>query len=86
MHSILDKTLKARAEELSKPSGTVRNDEYGGGVDSTLEGDGDNDDGHKKRKHLAETKAAEIRVVRNVKELWDPPNLEKFKAEIFDKE
>jgi len=40
--------------------------------------EGTDDDQHKKDFELALTKAAEIRIVRHVKELLDPPNLDQF--------
>ena len=36
-----------------------------------------------KERHLKQTKAAEIRVLRNIEALKDPPSVEKFKARRF---
>ncbi|KAJ9618339.1 pyridoxal kinase, variant [Exophiala oligosperma] len=67
MHMVLEKTMKARDEEISKfgqsPGASV------GGV----EGLGtENSDSEAKRRYLAETKAAEVRAVRNAKDLVHP--------------
>ena len=37
----------------------------------------------KKERHLKQTKAAEIRVLRNIEALKNPPSVEKFKARRF---
>lgn len=39
-----------------------------------------------KKSHLRRTKAAEVKVVRNVKDLLDPPELEKYRAQAVDVE
>jgi len=38
------------------------------------------------RMHLLKTKAAEVRVVRNVRDLLDPPEVERYKAMAVDEE
>ncbi|KIW14760.1 pyridoxal kinase [Exophiala spinifera] len=67
MHMVLEKTIKARDEELSKfgqsPGASV------GGVEGL---GAENSDGEAKRRYLAETKAAEVRAVRNAKDLVYP--------------
>jgi pyridoxine kinase len=45
------------------------------------------EDGEKnkeKKSHLRRTKAAEVRVVRNVRDLIDPPDMEKYRAQAVD--
>ncbi|EXJ81613.1 pyridoxine kinase [Capronia coronata CBS 617.96] len=74
MQMVLEKTLVARDEEMRRfgqsPGASV------GGV----EGQGnDGNDSESKRRYLAETKAAEVRVVRNAKDLVHPE--ERYKAE-----
>jgi pyridoxine kinase len=59
MHSVLENTLKARDEELRT---SVADEE-------PIE---DNEEARQKREYLRRTKAAEVRLVRNVKFLRDP--------------
>lgn len=72
MQTVLEKTMKARDEEMQRfSSGSM------GGVDGE-----DGGDGQGKRKYLAETKAAEVRVVRYARDLLDP-NL-RYQAEALE--
>jgi pyridoxine kinase len=74
MQMVLEKTVKARDEAMK------RFDAEGGGKTESVEvgWEGVNGDLEEKKRHLAETKAAEIRVVRNVADLRSPEV--KFKA------
>lgn len=81
MQMVLEKTLGARDEELAALMGRGKEMAVFGGVDVAGYGgesddDDDDDDGNGgeegKSRHLAETKAAEVRVVRNVGDLWAP--------------
>ncbi|KAI1612987.1 pyridoxal kinase [Exophiala viscosa] len=73
MQMVLEKTITARDEEMSKfglsPGASV------GGVEGLGATDSDSED---KRTYLAQTKAAEVRVVRNAKDLVYPE--ERYKA------
>lgn len=73
MHMVLEKTIKARDEEMSRfglsPGASV------GGVEGQGAPESDSED---KRRYLAQTKAAEVRVVRNARDLVCPE--ERFKA------
>lgn len=75
MHAVLKKTAEQRAEILGEKSV---------GLTDALEDDDDNlsEDDQKKR-HLRSTKASEVRVVRYVEELRNPPSLDglTFKAQ-----
>jgi pyridoxine kinase len=75
MQAVLEKTMKARYEELVKwgerPEASTSGAE---GVDGA--------DGEGKRKYLAETKAAEIRLVRNTIHLLEPKD--RYKAEALE--
>jgi pyridoxine kinase len=71
MQMVLEKTVKARDEAMKKFDG-----EGGGKTDSVGGVNGEDSEG--KKRYLAETKAAEIRVVRNVADLRSPEA--KFKA------
>lgn len=64
MHEVLRKTMDSRNEEIARWESRV------GGRDA-------NED--EKRKHLVRSKAAEVRLVRNLPDLRDP--IVKFKAE-----
>ena len=74
MHLILEKTMKARNEEMRvwEEAETMRNGvgEHGSEEEAL--------DALEKRRHLAKSKAAEIRLVRNVRDLLEPEN--RFKA------
>jgi len=77
MHAVLGKTAKAREAEvtrLDKAKDSALNEGKGAeaGIDQS------------KERHLKLTKAAEVRVVRNVKDLLDPPDVERFKAQDLD--
>lgn len=65
LQMVLEKTLAARDAEISSISihGTEMSSSTG--VDMGV-------NGGSMRRHLAETKAAEVRLVRNVKDLWQP--------------
>ncbi|PNS20421.1 pyridoxal kinase [Sphaceloma murrayae] len=63
MHAVLEKTMKAREEEVKKMEQEVQGHESG-----------------EKKKHLRLTKAAEVRVVKNVKDLISPQAAEKFEV------
>ncbi len=71
MQMVLEKTMHARDRELA---GLVE----GGKGMSSSSGVEVGDGGEEKRRYLAETKAAEVRVVRNVRDLWCPE--ERYKA------
>ena len=78
MQGVLEKTMRARDEVVNK---VVGGEEEGGkegsqghGVDGVQSGG----DGEGKKRHLAVTKAAEVRVVRNVEDLKRPG--ERFRA------
>jgi pyridoxine kinase len=75
MQMVLEKTMQARDEEMKSfgqgPGASV------GGVD----GEGGTDD-EAKRKYLAETKAAEVRVVRNARDLMMPED--RYQAQALD--
>ncbi|KAJ5902651.1 hypothetical protein N7495_003179 [Penicillium taxi] len=70
MHSVLEKTMLARDAELS--------------ANSSVENGKLNADEQQKQEHLRRTKAAEIRLVRNVRFLREP--LEQFTAQEWAKE
>ena len=70
MHSILEKTMEARAAELAVQSG----EDLQSLDEKEME----------KQAHLRRTKAAEVRLVRNVKYLRDP--VVEFRAEEWKKE
>ena len=74
MHVVLEKTMKARNEEMRvwEEAETMRNgaDEHDSKERSL--------DAQEKRRHLAKSKAAEIRLVRNVRDLLEPED--RFKA------
>jgi len=75
MQMILEKTMKARDEEM-KNFGKSPGASIGG-----VEGEGETT-GEGKRKFLAEMKAAEVRVVRNWRDLVEPE--EKYKASALE--
>ena len=79
MQMVLEKTIKARDEMMSKYDGeeSGKKSSVGFGVDSVAGGDSEG-----KKRHLAETKAAEVRVVRNVADLRCPEM--KFKAKAVE--
>ena len=71
MQMVLEKTLQARDAELAALV-------QGGKSMSSSSGVEVGDDGQARRRYLAETKAAEVRVVRNVRALGCPE--ERYKA------
>jgi pyridoxine kinase len=64
MQMVLEKTMKARDEELARFDNGSR--------PSVGELDGDQSSTEEERRHLAATKAAEVRVVQNAADLRDP--------------
>jgi len=74
MQVVLEKTVKARDEAMRQfDEEGGKTDNVGVGVEGVNGGDSEG-----KKRYLAETKAAEIRVVRNVADLRSPEV--KFKA------
>jgi pyridoxine kinase len=71
MQAILGKTTKVCQEKMKLYDVRVAKEGRG-------EGDEADEERHKKR-HLALMNASEVKVVRYVKELLDPPDLERFK-------
>lgn len=71
MQIVLEKTMKSRDEEMSQ---------YGQSPGASVGGlDGDESSSEETRRYLAQTKAAEVRVVRNQKDLLEPE--ERYRAE-----
>lgn len=70
MQMVLEKTAKASNEVMSKYDG--KNNGKKGSVGMGMDGVEGGGLEEKKKRHLAETKAAEIRVVRNVADLRCP--------------
>ncbi|KAI4730931.1 Ribokinase-like protein [Aureobasidium sp. EXF-10728] len=77
MHLVLKKTMDSRQEELEKMEGAP---EFNTGIGTEADRDNERD------KYLRLTKAAEVRVVRNWKDLVYPPDIEAFKAHAVDVE
>ncbi|KEF55017.1 pyridoxine kinase [Exophiala aquamarina CBS 119918] len=75
MQIVLEKTLAARDAEM-KAFGASPGASVGG-----VEGE-DGGDSESQRRYLAETKAAEVRVVRHARDLQDPQN--RYKAEALE--
>lgn len=73
MHSVLEKTMEARDAELSTAAAAAAAAEMG------EENPPASDEERAKREHLRRTKAAEVRLVRNVRFLRDP--VVEFKAQ-----
>lgn len=72
MQAVLAKTADSCHEKMAA---------YDSRLARTGSGSGDEDDGvAAKKRHLALMNASEVQVVRYVRELLDPPELEKFKA------
>jgi len=71
MHLVLKKTMDSRQQELEKMEGT---EQLNSGIGEEADKDNERD------KYLRLTKAAEVRVVRNWKDLVYPPDIEAFKA------
>lgn len=71
MQIVLEKTMKARDEEMSK---------FGQGPGASVGGlEGDQSTTEETRRYLAQTKAAEVRVLRNQKDLLEPG--QRYRAE-----
>jgi len=73
MHAVLQKTMQSRdmeqarmGEEKERPHRDSMGEEGGGGEEM--------------QKHLRLTKAAEVKVVRNARDLISPPDLDGFRA------
>ncbi|KAI5241966.1 Ribokinase-like protein [Aureobasidium subglaciale] len=71
MHLVLKKTMDSRQEELKKMEASQ---EFNTGIGEEADKDNERD------RYLRLTKAAEVRVVRNWKDLVYPPDIEAFKA------
>jgi pyridoxine kinase len=76
MQAVLSKTYNVYKAEIPK-------------IEAALEraGRGESEDAIKNeemKRHLQKTKAAEVNVVRNVKDLLEPPEVEKYKARALD--
>ncbi|KAL9106430.1 MAG: hypothetical protein Q9227_008518 [Pyrenula ochraceoflavens] len=69
MQTILEKTIEARDKELEVMKSDIgrRMD-----VDGEQDNEDDGDEAERNRMHLAQTKAGEVRVVRNVRDLVEP--------------
>lgn len=77
MHLVLKKTMDSRQKELKKMEDT---EQLNTGVGEEADKDNERD------KYLRLTKAAEVRVVRNWKDLVYPPDIEAFKADAVNVE
>lgn len=74
MHAVLEKTMQCRqAEERTMEEEKGRELNVGTGEEAGVD--------QMKERHLRLTKAAEVRVVRNARDLIDPPGLEGFRAQ-----
>lgn len=77
MQMVLEKTMAARDEEMKTfgqgPGASV------GGVEGQGN-EGSDDEG--RRKYLAQTKAAEVRIVRNARDLLEPED--RYKAQAME--
>ncbi|KAI5258877.1 Ribokinase-like protein [Aureobasidium subglaciale] len=71
MHLVLKKTMDSRQEELKKMEASQ---DFNTGIGEEADKDNERD------RYLRLTKAAEVRVVRNWKDLVYPPDIEAFKA------
>ncbi|KKY14607.1 putative pyridoxine kinase [Phaeomoniella chlamydospora] len=73
MHVVLEKTMISRREEMRRKGYDDEKSHLAPGKDVDItQGEG-------KKWYLAETKAAEVKLVRNVRDLWEPEM--RFKAE-----
>ncbi|KAF2756611.1 Ribokinase-like protein [Pseudovirgaria hyperparasitica] len=61
-----------------------REGERGGGGGGKGDGDNGEGEGVERARHLARTRAAEVKVVRNVEDLRVPPGVERFRARAVD--
>ena len=77
MQVVLEKTMKNRQEAMDEYEKGGKKGSVGGGVDGVDGGDSEG-----KKRYLTETRAAEIRVVRNVKDLKEPEH--RYKAEALE--
>lgn len=73
MHLVLKKTMDSRQKELTELEDAAKR-ELNTGVGEEADNDNERD------RYLRLTKAAEVRVVRNWKDLVYPPDIEAFKA------
>jgi pyridoxine kinase len=71
MHTVLKKTMESRQEELKKMEDA---EQLNTGIGEEADKDNERD------RYLRLTKAAEVRVVRNWKDLVNPPDIEAFRA------
>ncbi len=76
LQMVLEQTLRARDAEVARLGEGGKSMSSSSGVEGVADDDGG--DGEAKRRYLAETKAAEVRVVRNVRALCWPE--ERYKA------
>jgi pyridoxine kinase len=78
MQAVLGKTYEAYREAVPKIE-----------AESERAGRGESEDalkGEETKKHLKKTKAAEVRVVRNVQDLINPPDVDKYRAQSLEVE
>jgi pyridoxine kinase len=78
MQAVLGKTYEAYKEEIPKIEAASDRAGCGEGEDAIQ--------AEEKKKHLKKTKAAEVRVVRNVQDLLNPPDVDRYKAQALDVE
>jgi hypothetical protein len=71
MQAILNATTENCAREMDKYDARAEKEGHGQGDEDTLE--------REKRRHLALTNASEVKVPRFIKEINEPPHLDKFK-------
>jgi pyridoxine kinase len=71
MHTVLKKTMESRQEELKKMEDA---EQLNTGIGEEADKDNERD------RYLRLTKAAEVKVVRNWKDLVNPPDIEAFRA------
>lgn len=76
MQAVLAKTTEACNEKMKTYDTRAGNEGRGSGQEA--------DEESEKRRHLALMNASEVKVVRYVKELLDPPHLERFKPRRID--
>jgi pyridoxine kinase len=85
MHAVLAKTVKAM-ENAEAENAAALSEEGEGKVDSGTGAHDNNDEVQQqaKKKRLLKTKAAEVRVVRNMQDLRNPPNVDAFRAQVLE--
>jgi pyridoxine kinase len=71
MQSILATTTEKCSEEMARYDARAAKEGHGKGKEDTLD--------REKRRHLALMNASEVKVPRFIKEINDPPNLERFR-------